>query len=55
MEINSHNMNITGITSKVKITEPSMPPIVGPAMHCITSEPVLSPNTVGIRPTIMAA
>ena len=55
MENYFHSMNITGITSKVKITELSMPPIVGSAMRCITSEPVPSPNIIGIRPTIMAA
>ena len=41
-------------TSRVSRVELAMPPIMGTAMRCMTSEPVPSFHRIGSRPAMMA-
>jgi len=43
-----------GITSSVSKVELAMPPIIGTAMRCITSDPVPSFHRIGNSPAVIA-
>src|SRR5262252_4143582 len=46
---------MAGITTKVSRVDETMPPIIGTAMRCMTSEPVPLLHNIGSSPAMMAA
>ena len=45
---------IAGITTSVRIVDEIMPPIMGTAMRCMTSEPVPVLHMIGKSPAMIA-
>ena len=45
---------MAGITMRVSSVEETMPPIIGTAMRCMTSEPAPVLHMMGSRPPIIA-
>ena len=52
MRINRYAAGITNIDSSGAVI---MPPTIGAAMRCMTSEPVPSPHMIGSRPAMITA
>ena len=46
---------MAGITTSVSTVDDTIPPIIGTAMRCITSEPVPLLHMIGNSPAMMAA
>ena len=45
---------MAGMTTSVSTVEDTIPPIIGTAMRCMTSEPVPWLHMMGSRPAMMA-
>jgi hypothetical protein len=50
-----HGAQRTGITSRVRTVELTIPPIIGAAMRFITSAPVPVVHMIGSNPPLIAA
>ena len=49
-----HNCLTAGMTTSVRMVDEVMPPIIGTAMRCMTSEPVPVLHMIGMRPATIA-